>query len=365
MFVACSRYLLHHGPDRWRPEVIRIRELLRWWKAPFWLGALVTGAKSFVDNPILGSTQLNRAGLHVWRLKAAHRLAWGRRRRLAAGVAACWQDRFDRDGFVVIRDFLPPDTFDRLRSALLDSEWDCRAQQQGNTVTRRVPIGPELLGRIPELGAMLRSCRWKGLLAYVASTRSQPLYYLQTIAGGVAAGPPDPQLQLHSDTFHPSLKAWLFLTDVPDDGRPLTYVAGSHLLTAERLAWEHAMSSTVRASGDRLSQRGSFRISPEELPVLRLPQPRRFVVLANSLVVIDTFGFHARAESDRPTVRVEIWAYARRTPFLPCAVFDLLSWRPIADLRAQWLAAVVDWLDRLGLASQHWRPAGRRRPLDP
>ena len=49
---------------------------------------------------------------------------------------------------------------------------------------------------------------------------------------------PDPQLELHSDTFHPSLKAWLFLTDVPEDGRPLTYVAGSHRLTPDRLAWE-------------------------------------------------------------------------------------------------------------------------------
>jgi hypothetical protein len=198
-------------------------------------------------------------------------------------------------------------------------------------------------------------------MAYVASTRSEPLYYIQTIFGGITEGPPDPQLQLHSDTFHPSLKAWLFLTDVEMDGRPLTYVAGSHRLTGARIEWERRKSIEVMATGDRLSQRGSFRVSEEELPSLGLPAPTHFVVPANTLVVVDTCGFHARADSTRPTVRVELWAYCRRTPFLPWTGGDLLSWRPVAQRRAQWAGAIVDWLDRRGLMKQHWRPAGRRR----
>ena len=39
------------------------RTLLRWWRAPLWVLALATGAKSFADNPILGSNRLNRRGL--------------------------------------------------------------------------------------------------------------------------------------------------------------------------------------------------------------------------------------------------------------------------------------------------------------
>jgi hypothetical protein len=336
---------------------------LRWWRAPLWLLAVATGAKSFADNPILGSERLNRRGLHAARLKVAHRLAWSRRRRLATAVPDEWRERFDRDGYVELRHFLPTDVFGRLQQALLTNQFETRQHQQGNTITRRVAVGPALLRRVPELRATLEKPRLRALLAYVASTRAEPLFYVQTIVTGHAAGPPDPQLELHADTFHPSLKAWLFLTDVTDDQGPLTYVAGSHRLTPERLAWEQARSIDIEHS-DPLSQRGSLRIMPEELPALGLPQPTRFAVPANTLVVIDTCGFHARGSSDRPTMRAEIWAFARRTPFVPWTGFDLLSWKPIAVRRAAWLNRINDRLDRAGVKKQHWQPAGQRRPID-
>jgi hypothetical protein len=330
---------------------------LRWWRAPLWTMALLTGAKSFVDNPIIGSRRLNRAGLHVWRLRAAHAMAWSRRRRLAKLIAPELREQFDRDGFIVIRDFLPLEAFRAIRSAAFEPGLQCRSHQQGDTITSRIAVGPALRRRLPVLGALLDSARWKALIAYAASTRSQPLYYLQAIAGGIAEGPPDPQLELHSDTFHPSLKAWLFLTDVRDDGRPLTYVAGSHRLSPQRIAWEQRKSIEVMDVGDRLSQRGSLRVSPEELADLDLPQPTRFAVPANTLVLVDTCGFHARAVSDRPTMRVELWTYCRRAPFLPWTGLDLLSWRPIALRRGEWLNAIMDRLDRKGWAKQHWRLA--------
>jgi len=339
--------------------------LLRWWRAPFWLFALLTGAKSFADNPILGSRRLNRIGLHLKRKQLAHALARWRRARLAQLLPADLRAQFDRDGFIVIPNFLPDDDFRGLQASLFDAKFECREHQQGDTLTRRVAVGPALLRRVPPLAALLDGARWKGVMAYVASTRSAPLYYIQTIAAGAVEGPRDPQLELHSDTFHPSLKAWLFLTDVPDDGRPLTYVAGSHRLTPARAAWEKRRSSNVMAAGDRLSQRGSLRISPDELPALGLPLPTRFSVAGNTLVAIDTSGFHARADSDRPTLRVELWAYSRRSPFLPWTGGDLLSWRPLAIRRALWLGSIVDWLDQRGWKVQHWRRAGPRNPLEP
>jgi hypothetical protein len=341
------------------------KELLRWWRAPLWIAALATGAKSFVDNPLLGSRRLNRLGLHVGRLSLAHRLAWSRRKRLSKAVPAPLRQQFDRDGFVVVPDFLPAAQFARLQQQLLFQELEHREHQQGDTITRRVAIGPALLRQLPELKRLLTDRTWTSLLAYVASTRSTPLYYLQSVASGVVEGPPDPQLELHSDTFHPSLKAWLYLSDVREGAGPLTYVAGSHRVTAERRAWEQSKSLTVSASGDRLSQRGSLRVRPEELAELKLPPPTRFEVPPNTLVAIDTYGFHARGESQGPSVRVEIWAYCRRTPFLPWTGLAPLSWKGIAERRAEWAGAIVDRLDRLGLLKQHWRKTGPRRAIDP
>jgi len=361
--VNTGRLTFRNAP----PAEGRTRYTLRaasWWRTPFWFLALFTGAKSFADNPILGSRALNSKGLHVWRLKLAHALTDWRRARLAHLVSAHLREEFDRDGYVVVRNVLPEKQFRRLQKAILEAPLDCREQQQGDTVTRRTPFDSDLQRQFPALGCLLDDPAWRNLMAYVASTRIRPLYYLQTIFGGIAKGPPDPQLQLHSDTFHPSLKAWFFLTDVEEDGRPLTYVAGSHRLTAERIAWERRKSVEVLESGDRLSQRGSFRIRQEELEPLGLPQPARFCVPANTLVIADTCGFHARADSDRPTTRVELWAYCRRNPFLPW-IGGLLFSRPwLADRRMGWIYRLHDALDRHGIGKQHWKGGGARRPTE-
>jgi len=335
-----------------------------WWRGPYWFLALFTGAKSFADNPLLGSVRLNRLGLHVCRVRAAHWMASKRRRRLAHLIPDDLRDQFDRDGFIVVRNVFPEGEFRLLQRTILQSEFDCREQVQGDTVTRRVPFSPKLADRLPQIAALLASDRWSGLLAYAASTRNRPLYYVQTISAGRGPGGPDPQLELHSDTFHPSIKAWLFLTDVEKDGRPLAYVAGSHRATEKRLQWELQKSIEVMQVGDRLSQRGSLRIGHGELEGLGLPQPTEFSVPANTLVIADTCGFHARCSSDRPTVRVELWAYSRRSPFLPWTGGGLSSWVPFADRRAVWLHAAVDWLDSRGLQKQHWVRAGKRRPID-
>jgi hypothetical protein len=342
-----------------------LKGILRWWRAPLWVLAVFTGAKSFADNPVLGSERLNRAGLHQWRVRAAHALARKRRSRLARFIPDTLREQFDRDGFVVIPDAIPPAEFAKLRAELFETQFDCRSQQQGDTITRRIPAGRDMRRRIPGIAALLESNRLRSLLAYVATARTAPLYYVQTIFGGFANGPPDPQIELHSDTFHPSLKAWLFLTDVEESGRPLTYVAGSHRLTPNRLEWEKRKSIEVIRSGDRLSQRGSFRVRPDELAKLGLPQPTRFCVAANTLVVVDTCGFHARADSDQRSVRVELWAYCRRNPFLPWVTPGPLSLRPLASRQMDWLYKLVDGLDRLGWCKQHWKHAGQRRPLDP
>jgi hypothetical protein len=81
-------------------------------------------------------------------------------------------------------------------------------------------------------------------------------------------------------------------------------------------------------------------------------------------VIADTCGFHARADSHRPSLRIEIWAYCRGSPFLPWTQGGLLSWRPLADRRMQWLSGILDQMDKRGWAKQHWRAVEPRRLAD-
>ena len=71
----------------------------RYLMAPLWLAQLATGAKSFCDNPLIGSARLNARGLHTARVRLAHGIAASRRRRLAGLVAAAARGAFDSDRF--------------------------------------------------------------------------------------------------------------------------------------------------------------------------------------------------------------------------------------------------------------------------
>lgn len=317
---------------------------------------LASGAKSFRDNPLIGSKRLNGWGLHAARVKLAHAMAWSRRGRLSHLVSPEERRQFEKQGFLAIENFLPEAQFSTLRSSILQQRFPAREMLQGHTITRRIAMDAGFLDAVPEARALIASPRWRGLMRYVSSFDIEPLYYVQTILPHRADARPDPQTALHADTFHPTMKAWYFLNDVADDEGPLTYVPGSHRLTPERLAWEKEMSLRAPEGVDRLSARGSFRIEVSELQRLGLREPKRFAVPANTLVVVDTNGFHARAESAKPNSRIEIWAYSRRNPFYPWTGFDLLSRPGLAERRIPLLWAVRDRLERY--VGQPWRDAG-------
>jgi hypothetical protein len=337
----------------------------RYLLAPVWLAALATGAKSFRDNPVIGSAALNKRGLHSRRAKLAHDMAWRRRARLAHLISPADRAAFDRDGFVLRENFLPADQFTKLREAVLAHRAPAREMVQGDTITRRIAVDPSFIAAVPEIKALLANADWRGLNRYVGSFDQEPLTYVQTILSHVRDAKPDPQTDLHADTFHPTVKAFYFLTDVAEDEGPFVYVPGSHRLTPERLAWEAELSVKVGASGDRLSARGSFRASREELERMGFSAPRAFAVPANSLVVADTVGFHARGLSVRPSVRVEIWTYGRRNPFLPWAGFDPGSIPGVAERRIPLMWQARDFLQKTGLGAQPWRDVGVLRPQDP
>ena len=332
---------------------------------PFWLTRVFSEEKFFARNPVIGSRWLNERGLHTARVAAACRLAEMRRRRLAPLINAEDRQLLDRDGFIIKRDFLPADVFADLLAQLRGLRAPAREMAEGDTITRHIALDPGVLERAPAAAALLGTPEYRNLIGYAGSSAAAPMLYLQTVISGAVDGPPDPQTALHTDTFHPTAKAWLFLTDVAPDAMPFVYVPGSHRLTRERLAWERRMSIAASAGPPQDPHRLVRALSPGDLAELGLPPPRVISAPANTLVVADTFGFHARGVSARPTARVEIWAMSRRNPFLPWTGLDPWSLAALGLRKPMLYWKSVDMLEGLGLGRQRWRARGDLSAFDP
>jgi len=344
---------------------------------PLWLAQVFTQEKFFARNPIIGNRWLNEHGLHTARVAVSWRLAEARRRRLARLISAEDRRQLDSDGFIVKRDFLPPDVFAALVAQVRALRAPAREITEGDTITRHIALDRAALDRVPAARHLLDLPQYRNLLRYAGSSAAAPMVYLQTVLSGAIAGPPapppDPQCDLHTDTFHPTVKAWLFLTDVDRDAMPFVYVPGSHRLTPQRLEWERAMSlSASRQAGGQPGaatrqpdEKLTRAISPAMLAELGLPPPKAICAPANTLIVADTFGFHARGPSARPTTRVEIWAIGRRNPFLPWTGLDPWSIAAFGLNKPMLYWKSVDFLESVGLGHQRWRARGSRSAFDP
>lgn len=336
---------------------------------PFWIAQVATQEKFFARNPVIGSRRLNERGLHTARTQIAHRLAAGRRARLAGRLDPADRAAFDRDGFIVKQDFLPSPVFRDLVAQVKACRAPAREMVEGDTVTRHIALDAEVLNQVPAARTLIGMPLYRDLIFYAGSFAAAPMIYIQTILSGVRNGPTDPQTDLHTDTFHPTVKAWLFLNDVEADSMPFVYVRGSHRLTEERLDWERRMSiAASRKAGDdyRRGEPQLIRaVSRADLAAMRLPEPSSIAVPANTLVVADTFGFHARGSSARPTQRVEIWAFGRRNPFLPWSGLDPWSIGGLGLRKPALHWKSLDLLEATGLGRQRWRARGRLSAFDP
>jgi hypothetical protein len=288
---------------------------------PVWAVQLFGTAKSFRDNPLIGSRFLNRLGLHAARLVAAHAINRVRLGLLSPLAEPDQRRQFRDQGYVVMPNFLLAADFAALEHEVRRARGEVRECIQGDTLTHRILLDDETLAMMPALGHLFARPGFEALLKYCSARLKRPLYYVQSIKNGYVEGPPDPQKTLHSDTFHPTMKAWFFIDGVPPDGGPFTYVPGSHRLTWARLGWEYERSCRAGSLRDGYSEKGSMRATPEDLRALGLPEPVKLAVEPNTLVVADTHGFHCRGPARPRSSRLEIWAYSRTNPFNPLPGF--------------------------------------------
>jgi len=204
-------------------------------KTPIYLTELMTSAKSFKDNPIIGSTILNRCGLHVIRLLLSHFIMHIRMLVLSGGITAEDRRQYLQYGYLVKENYLAADEFASLEKESRSFDGQIREARQGDTLTHRAVLSPDVLLRYPIMQTVLFSKSFQRLARFTSRHLRDPLYYLEEIKNQYNEGSNDPQKMFHHDTFHPSMKCWLFIDDVAENFGAFTFIPRSHKLDWKRI----------------------------------------------------------------------------------------------------------------------------------
>lgn len=289
---------------------------------------IVSNEKSF-RHPLIGSRWLNRLGLHGARVVGAGLCS--RIRRIGAGSASSeLRTRLWRDGHVVIANLLPAELFEPARREFLQRIAAHEAEVPRPPVNTR-GFGPRLPnehgfdradggslnryialdGRVPLLHrAFSENEALRALLRALTGAAVTPAsFWLYQLVHGNESLNPDPQRRLHCDTFHDTFKLWYFFEPVRATEGPLLYVPGSHRSDGARRRWERRqiLGHEARSS--------AFRASAEDLADMGNAPPRAVPTPANSLLLVNTRGFHARGLAPAGWLRQGLYANLRPRAF--------------------------------------------------
>lgn len=325
---------------------------------------LLTQAKSFRSNPVIGSLALNRCGLHVVRIVLAQSIMRLRFELMGIGIDKEQKRSFYRDGYIVVENALPSEQFEQIKQEVSSVNAEVRECKQGDTLTHRILIDEQSQSELPVCQAMLESKAYLSLHKFASGKNGRPVSYIQTIKNHFVEGPSDPQKNLHSDTFHPTMKSWLFLDDCDSDNGPFTYLPGSQRLTFARLKWEYQKSITIAQRGDHYSSNGSFRATTEDLLSMGMGKPIGLSVPANTLVIANTHGFHRRGDADKRSMRTEIWSISRSNPFNPFPGIDLPALAKLQNRALTWYRGHCDRKAEKRGSQSSWHIVPARNTLE-
>lgn len=289
---------------------------------PWYFAQLFSTAKSFKSNPIIGNRILNYMGLHVFRVILSYGIMRFRMLLLSFSVPESLRQEYYKNGYILLENVLPEERFDKIVKESHDIRSTIRECIQGNTLTQRMHLDHSNLSQTKEINRFLTQKNIVKLFKFAAGKNHRPISHIQVIKSNYVKGGDDPQKILHSDTFHPTMKYWYFLQDVSEGMAPFTYVKGSNKLTWKRIKWEYKKSISIHNETTSYSQKGSFRIREDELSTLGYSEPKKVCVSKNTLVIVNTFGFHRRGDANGKSMRAEIWGISRTNPFNPSIGFD-------------------------------------------
>lgn len=281
-----------------------------------------------------GSIAANRRGWQVVRTRAKNRAIAVRKSFHREASDPALAEVLDRDGILVITDFLDQDAHRRVAVAFEDYAGSPHVRDIGqeNGAGIRYLNGPVVSDRTGDSGSVINAAlaRHEGLIAlaeHVIGRRVRPplRVIFQLLASGDGEDDADREQVLHADKAYPCVKAIYTLDDITPSDSPFIYAKGSHRISPERLDYERSMG--IR---EAYLRRGRLRDAEQQdgLEVVRSRNVMdaetrlRLRVIesamtcpANSLIITNNAGFHRRgrlaAGAFRRTLWVNFYSYQR------------------------------------------------------
>lgn len=216
-----------------------------------------------------------------------------------------YADMLERDGIVVIPDFLPKDQFDEIKKEYEDmySGWS-PFEYSEEELTKRQKDFPEYFKHIaekittPETPAFtkyfLNNQMINELASSVVHRKSRMIpyhhfWYLQRRnLEGDNVGSLHSAAFPHADVPYPTVKVFLYLNDVDESNAAYIYARGSHKLTLKRLLFEYKLSVKYAKTKNDI-------VTDEELAKLGYT-PEHICGKANTLFISNNMGYHNRGD---------------------------------------------------------------------
>lgn len=268
---------------------------------------------------VRGGPLANRLGLQAARA-IKEQLIWSARSPSVPGHVQAPLATLERDGFVVIENFLPDQAMAELDADLERIEALPKASFNNLTFGENYESRMFMVSKRTEYGAFATHLRDNAFIydlacALARRARSyKPHVQLQWVYKPDPSAPHDDfeyNSYLHVDRHYPFLKAFFYLRDVGLDCAPYTYVRGSHKFNWARLRFEYELGVRQSATGhagqvnpeqknrdlvmEELSRELRARLDLEEVPI---------VGKKNTLIISNNQGLHRRWEMRGPGPRV-------------------------------------------------------------
>ena len=288
------------------------------------LDIIFSSEKRFDRFKVLRDEELNKLGLHIFRIILAECSIHERRAR-AGFKKNNIIDTMDQEGCLKIENFLDSGVFSRLQKMIMHKKtrnslpgyYNRRTGWNSHyKINRKNTSGPLDLDNMMFITNNFYAN--ENLLGIVGNFCGISQFgYNHMHLEKMKFVPKDPQGETHIDTFFSAIKFWLFIHDVDIENGPFCYSVGSCKNTQEKLKWEHEQSIAAHTSKNTGHKEGSFRIDIDTL-VNRLgfPEPQKITVKQNTLVLQNNRGFHKRHEADPNKYRIGLYGDLRTSPFL-------------------------------------------------